>query len=123
MATINATNIDIAGDGSVRLITWTPLTTTNDTGYQAEWATFADRCIQFTGTFGVGGTVKLQGSNDGTNWADLTDPQGNAISKTAAGLEAVTEVTRYVRPFVSAGDGTTSITASLVLRRANPMRT
>lgn len=117
MATVNPTNQDISGDGSVRVLTWTPLTTTNADGAPAEWVRWADRCIQFTGTFGAGGTVKLQGSNDGSNWFDLTDPQGNAISKTTASIEQVLEMTRYVRPFVSAGDGTTALTATLVLRR------
>ena len=46
---------------------------------------------------------------DGTNWQTLTDPQGNVISKTSASIEAITEATRFVRPRVSAGDGTTSL--------------
>lgn len=124
MATVNSTaNTDIAGDGSVRKIVWTPLTTTNADGGAVEWVQFADRTIQFNGTFGAGGTIKMQGSNDGTNWFDLTDPQGNAISKTAAGIETCTEITMFARPFVSAGDGTTSLTATLVMRRATPLRT
>ncbi len=124
MATVQATsNTDIAGDGSIRKVVWTPLTTTNADGAAIEWVQYADRTIQFNGTFGTGGTIKLQGSNDGSNWFDLSDPQGTAISKGAAGIEAVLEITQYVRPFVSAGDGTTSLTATLVMRRANPMRT
>lgn len=123
MATVAATITDISGDGSVRKIVWASLTTTNDNGAKADWIQWADRSIQFNGTFGAGGTIKLQGSNDGTNWIDLTDPQGNAISKTAASIEACTEIAQFVRPFVSAGDGTTSLTATLVMRRANPLRT
>lgn len=122
MATIQPTINDISGEGSVRKITWALLTTTNADGAPMDWIQWADRCIQFTGTFGVGGTIKLQGSNDGTNWSDLTDPQGNAISKAAASIEAVSEITQWVRPFVSAGDGTTSLTATLVMRRNPPLR-
>lgn len=117
MATVNATVEDVSGDGKVRKITWKNLTTTNADGAPAVWVAWADRSIQFTGTFGTGGTIKLQGSNDGTNWIDLTDPQGNAISKTAAALEAVLEVAQYVRPYVSAGDGTTDLTATLLMRK------
>jgi hypothetical protein len=73
----------------------------------------ADRSVQVTGTFGAGGTVVLEGSNDGTNYRTLTDPQGNALSFTSAGLEAIQEITRYVRPRVTAGDGTTSLTVTL----------
>lgn len=123
MATVNPTLTDLTGENSVKMFVWTPLTTTNANGAPAEWVSYADRCIHFTGTFGVGGTVKLQGSNDGVDWQDLTDRQGTAISRTAASIKQVTEGTRYVRPFVSAGDGTTAITASLVMRRATPMRT
>lgn len=118
MATITPTISKVdQTNGKAAVITWADLTTTNADGAPAEWADYADRTIQFHGTFGTGGTIKLQGSNDGTNWYEITDPQGNAISKTAAGIEACTEVTRFVRPFVSAGDGTTSLTATLFLRR------
>lgn len=120
MATVNATVADISKDGSAKSITWTPLTTANADGAPANWIEYADRCIQFTGTFGAGGTIVLQGSNDGTNWFTLTDAQTAAISKTAAALEQVVELPLYVRPFVSAGDGTTSLTAVLVMRRGNP---
>lgn len=123
MATITPTVSDLTGEGSVRKIVWALLTTTNADGYPAEWIQWADRSIQFNGTFGAGGTIKMQGSNDGTNWFDLTDLQGNAISKGAAGIEACVELTQFVRPFVSAGDGTTNLTATLVMRRAQPLRT
>lgn len=73
----------------------------------------SDRSVQVGGTFGVGGAVVLEGSNDGTNYRTLTDPQGNALSFTSAGLEAISEVTRYVRGRVTAGDGTTAITVHL----------
>lgn len=122
MATVTPTVSEIAGDGSVRIITWTPLTTTNQDGSPAEWVAWGDRCVQLSGTFGTGGTIALQGSNDGSNWFSITDPQGNAISKTSAAIEQCTEVTRYVRPYVSAGDGTTSLTAILILRRSQGIR-
>lgn len=106
------------------VILWAPLTTTDDIGIPIEMPGSADRTIQFTGTFGAGGTIVLQGSNvlapvAGTDadWFTLTDPQGNAISKTAAGGEAVLELTRWVRPKVTAGDGTTSLSARLLVKR------
>jgi hypothetical protein len=39
------------------------------------------------------------------------------MSLTAASVKQINEVPRYVRPRVSAGDGTTSLTFSLVARR------
>lgn len=123
MATVNATISDISGDGSVRKVVWANLTTTNTDGKAIEWVQWADRSIQVNGTFGAGGTVKLMGSNNGVDWYEITDPQGNAISKTAGAIEACTEITQYVKPLITAGDGTTSITATLILRRAQPLRT
>lgn len=78
---------------------------------------WADRTVQFDGTFGVGGTIKLQGSNDNVTYFDLTDPQGNAISKTAAGLEVAEEAPLYIKPIVTAGDGTTSLRCLIFARR------
>lgn len=105
--------------GELRHVTWTGLLN-GDTGAAVSLAEFADKSIQFSGTFGAGGTIVLQGSNDltsPTNWFTLTDPQTSAISKTAAALEQVIEQTVWVRPSVTAGDGTTSLTARLLCRR------
>lgn len=110
------TDVKAFGDNA-HIVSWASISTLNDTGIAVEMSGSSVRSIQFTGTFGVGGTIILQGSNDGTNYATLTDPQGNAISKTAAGIEQIEEVTRYIRPLVSAGDGTTSLTATLLLVR------
>lgn len=73
---------------------------------------FADRSFQVEGTFGAGGTVVIEGSNDGTNFHTLNDPFNNAISLTSANIRQVTEITAFIRPRVSAGDGTTSITVT-----------
>lgn len=125
MATVNPTFNDPVGkkDGSVRLITFETLTTTNTTTAEIEWTEYADRSVQVAGTFGAGGTLLIEGSNDGTNWATLNNVQGTALSITSAGIKQVAEVTRYVRARVSAGDGTTDLDVAFLLRRANPMRT
>lgn len=128
MAIIAPTITTIANDGSVISVSWASLTTTNNEGTPISAVEFADRSVTFHGIFGVGGTIKLQGSNLADNtvsagYFDLTDPQGNAISKTSGALEALTEIVRWVKPVVTAGDGTTSLTATLILRRANTMRT
>ena len=98
------------------VLSWTGLLNGDD-GAPVEMPGSADRSIQFLGTFGAGGTIVLEGSNDGTNYVTLTDPQGNAISKTAAAIEAVLELTRWVRPRVTAGDGTTALEAHLLVKR------
>lgn len=95
------------------IATWTAMGDA-DTGTAIRMGGASDRSIQFSGTFG-GATIVLQGTNDGTNWVTLTDPQGNAISKTSASIEQICELTRQVRVVSSGGTGT-SIDANLYLR-------
>jgi hypothetical protein len=102
---------------NAHFVQWTPLLN-GDSGSPYPMTGFADRSVQIGGTFGTGGTVLIEGSNDGTNYATLNDPQGVAISKTSAALAAVAPISKLIRPRVSAGDGTTSITVTLLARRA-----
>jgi len=64
--------------------------------------------FQVFGVFGAGGSIKLQGSNDGANWADLTP-----TALTGAGWFAAlgaSERPKYIRPNCTAGDATTALT-------------
>lgn len=101
----------------VKFVSWGPLAN-GDSGLPFGNPGFADRAVQIQGTFGAGGTVVIEGSNDGINYITLTDPQGVALSKIAAAIRGITEITKLIRPRVSAGDGTTSITVTLLARRA-----
>jgi hypothetical protein len=79
--------------------------------------------VQVLGTFGAGGNLRVEGSNDGgTTYATLTDPQGNALDFTSAKIEQITEVCELVRARVTAGDVTTSLTVAFLLRRAQQLR-
>jgi hypothetical protein len=84
-------------------------------------ANSGDVTVQVTGTFGVGGTVIVEGSLDPgqtpTNWFQLKDPSSTLISYTAAGLKAVLENVQHIRVRVTAGDGTTSLAAVVAIRR------
>lgn len=110
MATVARTSTYI-GPNAERIV-WTPLTTTDTDGEPYSGQCDDIRCVQVTGTFGAGGSVSLQGSLEATpsNWAILTDPQGNALTFTATRIERVEENILHFRPFVTAGDGTTSLT-------------
>lgn len=105
------------GHRNAVLVTWSGLLN-GDQGSPFEGADWADRTAQISGTFGAGGSVTLEGSGDGTNYTALTDPQGNAVAKTAGALEVIEEGPRYVRPRVTAGDGTTNLTVTIWARRA-----
>lgn len=92
---------------------WTPVTE-NDTCAAVTLANYSDRSIQATGTFG-GGTVNCQGSNDGTNFANLTDPGQTTIAITSVGIKQVTEASIKTRPATSGGTGQ-SLTITMFFR-------
>ena len=72
-----------------------------------------DRTVTVKGTFGAGGTVLIEGSNDGgVSWNTLREARGTgeALSFTAADTRLVLESPLSLRPRVAAGDGTTNIT-------------
>lgn len=117
MATVTPTTTRIGSFGdNAHVISWTPLAN-GDSGAAITMPGSADRAVQITGTFGAGGTVVIEGTIDGTNYVTLTDPQGNAISKTAAAIEAISEIVSQIRPRVTAGDGTTALTVTMIMRR------
>lgn len=117
MATIAKTRND-TGNTRASLIQWTSLANGDD-GEVVPFSQYADKSIQVTGTFGVGGSVRFEGSNDGgANWAPLTDVQGNALNLSTAAIKQVTEVTGIFRPRVTDGDGDTLLTVSLCMRES-----
>lgn len=109
MATRNNTGFSDQVKNQSSYITWSGLLNGDD-GDAIEIAGAPDKTVTITGTFGVGGTCSIQGSNNGTTWLVLTDPQGNAITKTADSIEVILESPRFIRPIVTAGDGTTNLT-------------
>jgi len=119
MATRSMTKTDVSTAYDFGwVVSWTGLTnTTSDDGSPAEMFGGADRSVQVHGTFGTNGTCLIEGSNDGTNYYTLTDFQGNALSITSAKVDSIAEITRYVRPRISNGDGSTSLTVTIMMRR------
>lgn len=96
------------------LVTWEGLNHTNTTGAPIMMPSWRDRSVQIVGTFDSG-TVVFQGSNDGTNYVTLTDPQGNAISATSAKLEQIEEATVWVKPSISGGSGSEDVDVFLLI--------
>lgn len=121
MATVNYTDQNAFLDR--RIVTWTPLTTTNADGQPLSYEGAENGVVQVFGTFGVGGTILIEGSNDGTHWNTLRETGGSGgsgsavLSWTAADIAGVLENPVYVRPRVSAGDGTTSLTCIISTRK------
>ncbi len=97
------------------VIVW-PGMSNGDDGVPFELAQFPDRSVQVSGDFGVGGNLRIEGSLDGVNYYALSDPQGNDLNFVGGKIEAITELVRYLRPRVTAGDGSTSLTVTMLAR-------
>lgn len=121
MATIPLTAVVVPRNLSYRGVSvtqWTNLSTTNVDGGWLELPRFTDRSIQVSGTFGAGGTVTIQGTNEPgqTNPVALTDQAGVTLALTAASLKIVLQNSTFIRPLVTGGDGTTSLTITLMAK-------
>lgn len=96
---------------------WTGLLNSDD-GAPASLSRLPDKTVQVKGTFGAGGTVVIEGSNDGgATYVTLNDSRGEttgALSFTGADVRTILENTELVRPRVTAGDGTTNIEVYLI---------
>ena len=110
------------GDGSAMLVVWTPVTSAgSDTCNAVAFPEHTIKSVQAAGTFG-GGTVAVNGSNDGANYLPLSTPANAAIGLTAAGVKALLENTRYIQPAISGGTAQ-SMTITMLFVRPTPPRT
>lgn len=112
MATIQHTNT--ATDGAI-VYTWTGMAN-NDVGT----AIYLDGKHQLTaqvfGTFNAA-TVEFDGSIDGTNFVASTKKNAaGGITFTIAGMAAFDTEPLYVRPKVTGGGASTSVTCILLVR-------
>ena len=74
----------------------------------------ASRSVQVSGVFGAAGSVAIQGSNDGVVWAPLSNSfVATALAITAAGIHDILQSTRFIRPVVTGGDGTTALKVTI----------
>lgn len=121
-------NSIIGDDGSVRKVAWTGGATADGAALGVEMPEHADNCVQATGTIG-GATLTIEGSNDSTNgsdgnWETLNNAQGSALSFTSltSTIKQIVERPRWIRPKLTGGTAT-GIAVTLIMRRANPLRT
>jgi hypothetical protein len=102
-------NRAVQGAQSVATAKW--VLNDGDVGLPISLTDWADRSVQVDGTFG-GGTVTVEGSNDGTNWFTLRDPQGTSLSFTSAGLKQIMETTLFMRANLTSG---TTVTVNITV--------
>ena len=115
MASPEATIVDVGGNFKTKMFTYA-MTTADHTSVAFEWCNYADRSVTLIGTWG-GATAVIEGSNDGSNFIALADPQGGAISKPGDSIEAILELTRYVRVRLSTVGAGATITVSFLCRK------
>ena len=103
---------------------WTPLLNGDDGGVAGPTQgapSLPDKTVHVTGTPGASFSMDIEGSNDNTNWKVLTAPQGGALTMTAVDIiEQIQENPLYIRPNVTVGDGTTSVTVIIAARASMP---
>lgn len=117
-AVVQATQVDIM----VRVFTWSGLLQSSlDTGAPVDVRDAAELMCMINGTLGAAGAVTWEGSVDGgVNYFPLKSNIGTpaAIVQTAVLTpDMVQERPLTVRPRVTAGDGTTTLVATLVAKR------
>lgn len=94
------------GSGASLLWSWTGMAGASDTAVAASVGACHQAAVSITGTFGTT-TISLQGALDGATFANLNDAGGTAINAIAAtAVKGVREMTNYVKPVLSGGNGT-----------------
>lgn len=109
-------------DNNTTSFAWAGLANGDDgTPIPDNWADYADRTVHVSGTPGVGGNLRIEGSNESgmTQAAALNDAFGVALNiASVPSVKAITEVPLSTRPRVTAGDGDTSLNVTIIARRA-----
>ncbi len=103
----------------VRTATWTAITTTTAESAFEMPANAETASLALTGTFGTGGTIIMEVSNDGTNYVAGKDTGGTAISATAAAIFQVPVTFKHYRLKATAGTGYT-LAGQLLVRKRGP---
>lgn len=99
---------------SHRLVTWTGVTQADTFQSFLNAKNIKSAVIQIAGTFGAA-TVVVNGSNDNTVFAGLSDHGATAISVTVNSIKFIQERPLYFQPAASGGTGQ-SLTVKLLLR-------
>jgi hypothetical protein len=112
----------------MKIVQWT--LTNGDTGQWYPWSgLYPEKFFQVYGTWGTGGTVIPEGTNEGYPGAvtndlptvtpaapvQLRDSTHSLMSFAANGGDTLLQNPAQIRPHCTAGDGTTSLTVLLLL--------
>lgn len=101
---------------NINLVTWAGLGQ-GDTGQALELPNYSDKTMQSVGDYSGSASVSMRGSNEGATYSVLNDGAGNALTNTADAVKTVLENPRFIKPTIASGDGSTSITVTLLIRK------
>lgn len=119
---IKAKTLAVPTNTQTDVVSWAALTQTGlDTGDPAnvEGAKSLTAQVQ-SGTLGVGGNVRWEGSFDNSIWFTMSSDIGTPAAANQTALLTpvmLKERPRFVRPNCTAGDGTTTLVAALCIGR------
>ncbi len=106
-------------DDKIVTIRWSGLLNT-DYGEPVRVARYPDKTVQVHGTFGTTAVVAMEGSNLDepttavTDWGDCGDQVGAVLSIGELEPVVIAESPLWIRPIVSAGDGTTLLSVTII---------
>jgi hypothetical protein len=113
-AVADTTNAALTRISGGALVLWSgTLDTNGDVGSAVELGVRTPLSVQTDGTYGSGGTIVLEGSNDGSTWSILVNNAGANISCTAACVHGIRDRPRFIRPRISAGTGSIALNVRL----------
>jgi hypothetical protein len=93
---------------------WTGIATSGDVGTPVTVpAHIQNLSFAVVGTFTGSLAVQLQGSPDNTNYVQLKDISGTAVSLTANGIVYLSNMPKYIKPVATAGTGGAAVNAFL----------
>jgi hypothetical protein len=85
-----------------------------DTGSSLVAPSLPFKTVTCTGTWGVGGGILIEGSEDGAAYSTLNDENGNPLLFSANATKKIREMPTYIRPRATGGDGTTAVKVYIV---------
>lgn len=98
------------------LLEWATMANT-DTGAPVSFPDFEYKSFHCTGTPGTTGVATIQGSNDfsgSLEYFTAHDPASNDLVLSDDEGRQMIETSYYVRPSIGSGDGTTSLTVTML---------
>jgi hypothetical protein len=104
------------GEKSLVSVSWSGLKF-GDEAEAFDLGSVASASVQLSGSFGEGGSVALEGSNNGEYFIPLKDVYGSLLVRNKPSIDSLGQHVRFVRPAVKSGDELTDVKCTLYINR------